>query len=303
MLVANPAASGFTQSLHGDVIRILEEGYRVYAPWPDSPEQALAASRQAAHIGYDVVVAMGGDGTAHTIANGIHGSPTALSVIPSGTTNVLARLLGLGTRPRQAARAIVAARGATRAFPTLGLDIEHTEGTTHRIATFAAGVGYDADAISESELRPLGKVGMGSIHYARSALRVAARYRDRLPTLRVSDGTSDTDAVGVVVQAHDILTYAGMRAMRLGPPPGPLALTVDRMSVARAASLAALGFLRVRLDRLRGVRLWREFLSLRVDADPEATVEADGEVLGQATAVTITPEPRGLTVVDTRQRS
>jgi diacylglycerol kinase family enzyme len=303
MLVANPAASGFTQSLHGDVIRILEEGYRVYAPWPDSPEQALAASRQAARIGYDVVVAMGGDGTAHTIANGIHGSPTALSVIPSGTTNVLARLLGLGNRPRQAARAILAADGATRSSPTLRLDMEHPNGRTTRIATFAAGVGYDADAIFESERSPLGKVGMGSIHYARSAMRVAARYRDRLPTLRVTDGTTASDVVGVIVQAHDELTYVANRAIRLGPPPGPLALTVDRMGRGRAVSLAGLGFLRVRLDRLRGVHLWRNFSSIRVDAEPEAMVEADGEVLGPATAVTITPQPAGLLVVDTVQKS
>ncbi|HUG75368.1 MAG TPA: diacylglycerol kinase family protein, partial [Acidimicrobiia bacterium] len=295
--------SGFTQSLHGDVIRILEERYRVYAPWPDSPEQALAASRQAAQIGYDIVVAMGGDGTAHTVANGIHGSPTALSVIPSGTTNVLARLLGLGNRPRQAARAILTADGATRSFPTLRLDIEHPDGSARRIATFAAGIGYDADAISESERSPLGKVGMGSIHYARSALRVAARYRDRLPTLRVTDGETTSDAVGVIVQAHDELTYIGRRSIRLGPPPGPLALTVDRMRMGRAVSLAGLGFLRVRLDRLPGVRLWRDFTSIKVDAEPEALVEADGEVLGQAAAITITPEPAGLVVVDTAQKS
>jgi diacylglycerol kinase (ATP) len=303
MLVANPAASGFTQSLHGDVIRILEEGYKVYAPWPDSAEQALAASRQAAHIGYDVVVAMGGDGTAHTVANGIHGSPTALSVIPSGTTNVLARLLGLGNRPRQAARAILAADGATRTFPALRLDMEHPDGKATRIATFAAGVGFDAEAISESERSPLGKVGMGSIHYARSTLRVAARYRDRLPTLRVSDGRTSSDVVGVIVQAHDDLTYIGRRAIRLGPPPGPLALTVDRMGTARAISLAGLGFLRIRLDRLGGAQLWRDFAAIEITAEPDALVEADGEVLGQATAITITPEPAGLVVVSTAQKS
>jgi hypothetical protein len=144
---------------------------------------------------------------------------------------------------------------------------------------------------------------MGSIHYARSALRVAARYRDRLPTLRVTDGKADSDVVGVIVQAHDELTYVGGRAIRLGPPPGPLALTVDRMRMGRAISLAGLGFLRVRLDRLRGVRLWRDFKSIRVDAEPEALVEADGEVLGRATAIIITPERAGLTVVDIRQPS
>jgi diacylglycerol kinase family enzyme len=302
MLVANPAASAFTQSLHGDVVRILENGYRVYAPWPESAEQATAAAHQAARIGYDVVVAMGGDGTANAVANGVFGSGTTLGIVPAGTTNVLARLLGFGVRPRKAAEAIVAADDAVRPIPTLRLDLSGPSGDATRIATFAAGIGFDAEVVSESERRPLKKIGFGAIHYARSTLSVASRFGDQLATLRVEAADGRCDAVGVLIQVHDELTYFGRRPMRLGPPPGPMALSIERVRAARMVPLAARALLRRRLDRGSGLRLWRGFDSLKVRAEPAALAEADGEVLGPVSVLTATPQDHGLVGVDTSAR-
>jgi diacylglycerol kinase family enzyme len=297
MLVANPLASGFTQSLHGDVVRILEQGYRVYAPWPESPDRARAETIQAARIGYDVVVAMGGDGTAHTVANGLRGSTTALGVVPAGTTNVLSRIAGFGTRPRQAAAAIVSASGRTRSLPSVRLDLEGPSGSETRVATFAAGVGYDAEAIEESERRPLRKVGFGTLHYVRSALRVAVRFRDRLATLRVEAAGRHADAVGVMVQVHDELTFVGGRALRLGPPPGPVAVTLERIRPLRIVRVATRALTGRRLDRVAGVRLWRDFSSLTVSAEPLALAEADGEVIGRVATLVATPQRDGLLIV------
>lgn len=297
MLVANPLASGFTQSLHGDVVRILEQGYRVYAPWPESPDRARAEALEAARIGYDVVVAMGGDGTAHAVANGLRGSTTALGVVPAGTTNVLARIAGFGNRPRRAAESIVAADGRIRSLPSVRLDLDGPSGSETRVATFAAGVGYDAEAIEESERRPLRKVGFGTVHYARSALRVATRFRDRLATLRVETPSERADAVGVLLQVHDELTFVGRRAMRLGPPPGPVALTVEQIRPLRVVRIAARALTGRRLDRVAGVHLWRGFGKLTVIAEPPALAEADGEIIGPVSALTATPQREGLLVV------
>jgi diacylglycerol kinase family enzyme len=298
MLVANPAASAFTQSLHGDVVRILEREYRVYAPWPESAEQARAAARQAARVGYDMVVAMGGDGTANAVADGVFGSGTTLGIVPAGTTNVLARLLGLGVRPRRAAEAIVAAGDAVRPIPTLRLELSGPSGDQTRIATFAAGIGFDAEVISESERRPLKKIGFGAVHYARSALTVASRFGDELANLRMETTDGHCDAVGVMFQMHHELTYLGRRPMRLGPPPGPMALSIERVRVARMVSVVARALLRRRLDRGSGLRLWRGFDSITVNAEPAALAEADGELLGRVSRLTATPQHGGLFGVD-----
>lgn len=297
MLIANPSASGFTQSLHGDVVRILENGYRVYAPWPDSADQARAAARQAARIGYDAVVALGGDGTANAVANGLFRSGTALGIVPAGTTNVLSRILGFGSRPRRGAEAIVAAGHRTRPLATMSLDLEGSFGHETLIATFAAGVGFDAEVIRESERLPLKKIGFGTLHYSRSALRVAARLSDRMPTLRVESAVGVADAVGAMIQVHDEFTFLGRRPMRLGPPPGPLALSIERVGPTVMVGTVARAVTRRRLDR-GGIRLWRGFDTISVSAEPEALAEADGEILGHVTRLTATPQSDGLVGID-----
>lgn len=54
-----------------------------------------AAIDQAATDGFDVVFAVGGDGTVHEIAKRLIGRPIALGVLPTGSGNGLARHLGI----------------------------------------------------------------------------------------------------------------------------------------------------------------------------------------------------------------
>ena len=65
---------------------------------PSTPRRAGHATelcREAAHEGYDVVVAFGGDGTVNEAANGLLGSPTPLSCLPGGSANVFGKMLGI----------------------------------------------------------------------------------------------------------------------------------------------------------------------------------------------------------------
>lgn len=57
------------------------------------PGHATELSSQAAKDGYDVVVAIGGDGTVNEVGRGITHTNTALAVIPCGSGNGLARHL------------------------------------------------------------------------------------------------------------------------------------------------------------------------------------------------------------------
>ncbi|MDO5704786.1 MAG: diacylglycerol kinase family protein, partial [Paracoccus sp. (in: a-proteobacteria)] len=59
-------------------------------------------ARQAVEDGFDLIVAVGGDGTQAAIAGALAGTETVMGVIPGGTFNYFARDLGVGETPEQA---------------------------------------------------------------------------------------------------------------------------------------------------------------------------------------------------------
>jgi diacylglycerol kinase (ATP) len=63
----------------------------------DSREEALQRARTAVTDGLDVLVAVGGDGTAHLALQAVAGTSTALAILPTGTGNDLANCLGVPT--------------------------------------------------------------------------------------------------------------------------------------------------------------------------------------------------------------
>jgi len=74
------------------------------------PTHASELAQQAASDGYELVVAVGGDGTVHEVINGLMRVPEEsrprLGVVPMGTGNDFAHSLGIDTRPAFALRQV-----------------------------------------------------------------------------------------------------------------------------------------------------------------------------------------------------
>ena len=96
-IVLNPAAGSTDFHLHlSQAVEYLEAcGWQVDQQRTRSRGDGIDLAREAADAGYDVVIAVGGDGTINEVVNGLAGSQTALGVIPAGTANVYAADVGI----------------------------------------------------------------------------------------------------------------------------------------------------------------------------------------------------------------
>ena len=95
LVIVNPYATTMSDRLKSLVVYALQGRYDVHAVDTKAKGHAIELCREAAHEGYDVVVAFGGDGTVNEAANGLAGSATPLTCLPGGATNVYCRMLGI----------------------------------------------------------------------------------------------------------------------------------------------------------------------------------------------------------------
>ncbi|MCX5749118.1 MAG: diacylglycerol kinase family lipid kinase [Candidatus Saganbacteria bacterium] len=59
------------------------------------PLGAVSLAKKAAREGFNLIIAVGGDGTVNEVVNGMAGSASSLAVIPAGKKNNFSRMLGL----------------------------------------------------------------------------------------------------------------------------------------------------------------------------------------------------------------
>ena len=98
LLIANPGAGQVLKraSLIAEVAHCLMEcGLDVDVALARPTDEAARAARKGVKRGYDVIVAMGGDGTIGGVIRGMVGSKSRLGLIPAGTQNDFARSLGI----------------------------------------------------------------------------------------------------------------------------------------------------------------------------------------------------------------
>lgn len=173
--IINPK-SGVTQK-HGivDLIhRLIDKNiYTHEVVFTQAPKHATALSREAAGNKYDVVVAVGGDGSVNEVAKGLIDSNTALAFIAAGSGNGMARHLRI---PMDFEKALhVINTGKVIPIDTLRANDEFCTGTI--------GVGFDAHVahlFSQSPKR-------GYSTYVKLVLTEFYKYKPQMRELLVDD--------------------------------------------------------------------------------------------------------------------
>src|SRR5579859_1781070 len=74
---------------------LLDNGLEPQVLYTTPEDGGEGMARQAAEEGVELVIAAGGDGTIHAVANGLIGTQSILGIIPTGTMNNLAHSLNI----------------------------------------------------------------------------------------------------------------------------------------------------------------------------------------------------------------
>jgi diacylglycerol kinase family enzyme len=179
---------------------------------------AAALACRAMREGFDVVIALGGDGTVNEVVNGlltdgVHPGVPALGVVPCGSTNVFARALGLPNDPFEATSILIDALTTGRQR-RIGLGQ-----ADDRWFAFTAGLGLDAAVVAAVEShRRRGKKSTHALYIRTAVIRFfAENRREPAITIEFPDGKSIRSLFMTIVTNCDPWTYVGDHPMSPTP--------------------------------------------------------------------------------------
>ena len=159
--IVNPAAGGGRSAkLAGPAIaRLREKGLHIDVFASTAPGHAAELAREAYDQGYRRFIAVGGDGTAHEILNGIftHAGANArisLGFLPLGTGNSFLRDFA-----DNGAEAALQALLENRKRPVDLLRLTHSKGEIYAFNLLSVGFTADVATLTNRYFKPLGPVG------------------------------------------------------------------------------------------------------------------------------------------------
>ncbi len=202
LMIVNPYATTVSDRLRQLVVYALRGRFEVDAIDTEAPGHATELCREAAHEGYDVVVAFGGDGTVNEAANGLLGSPTPLCALPGGSANVFAKMLGIPGDIVDATEHLLAMADS---WHPRRVDLGVVNG---RCFTFSSGLGIDASVVERVDANPRMKARLGPYFFTWIAVSTfLRRYLLRPPRMKVHTGGETLEGVTAIVQNGSPFTY------------------------------------------------------------------------------------------------
>src|SRR5262245_36988962 len=168
--------------------------------------------REALAAGCDVVLVLGGDGTARLVAEPLLGTGVPLGLLPAGTGNLLARNLRIPPNSLEAALAV--AVGGHRWTIDVGqaeIDVSGEDETpTRHTFLVMAGLGFDAEVMAS--VTPTLKERVGWLAYVLVGMRNLRGRRTRVG-IRLDDGEQITLRVRSVIVGNCGELIGGVQLM------------------------------------------------------------------------------------------
>ncbi|CAN5437911.1 diacylglycerol kinase family protein [soil metagenome] len=211
LIIVNPYATTVSDRLKNLVVYALQSRYEVEAIMTEAKDHANEIGREAHDGGYDLVVAFGGDGTLNEVANGLAGTDIPLTMLPGGSTNVVARTLGI---PNDVVDATEHLLGLADDFRPRKIDLGLV-GERHFL--FAAGAGLDAMVVKRVDAHPKLKTKAGDWYYTWAAVTGFNRHYllGNPARLRLESEQGMVEGLTTIVQNSDPYSYYGKHQLRV----------------------------------------------------------------------------------------
>jgi len=298
LLIVNTSASSVTVRARVVIHRALSADHDVVLKETNRRGHAARLAQGAAADGLDAVVVLGGDGTLNEAANGLAGSPTALAVLPGGSTNVFARTLGFSNDPIEATSQLLSALSA-RSVDRVGLGQLNS-----RYFLFHAGIGFDAAVVAQVEkLAPLKRYAGPAWFVMATLLTWATGYDRHRPAFSVlaNEAVIDDGYFSVCLNT-DPYTYFGNRPMHLAPGTSlktALSLaTFQKLSLGTVVPMLASAFGDgSKAARSAHVSLLQDLESVTIKGYRPVPYQVDGDYVGEADHIELRWEAEALSLV------
>ena len=253
----------------------------IYHTTPEETGSGLARHLAEEHV--ELVIAAGGDGTIHAVANGLAGSDSIMGIVPTGTMNNLAHSLNIPDTIPDACTAI--AKGETHTID-LGKVNDH-------LFLEVAGVGLEAALFpAAEEIKHPGF--LSTMQGTMKGLKTLLSFK---PTrLSISSGSGRRIYTALQVTICNAPFYGAHLQL------APMILMDDGLlDVIIYRDFSKLEYLRHAVSISQGRRPYQpkiqhlQLKELRIDADQPLEIQADGEVIGN-TPASISIWPKALRV-------
>jgi diacylglycerol kinase (ATP) len=227
LAIVNPAAGGGRSARRAglELAGLKEKGLRIDVIESTGPNHASELAAEGYQQGYRRFLAVGGDGTAHEVINGIfqrpQGTRVELGFLPLGRGNSFLR--DFTTRGAEASlQALVEGRKR----PVDVLCLQHDQGTIYSFNLLSVGFTADVGAITNRVFKPFGQFGyllgvfVKVVQLNRSAFKVRCdddREWDERRCLFLSFNNSKFTGGTMLIAPHADATDGLVEYVRWGP--------------------------------------------------------------------------------------
>ncbi len=232
----------------------------------------------------DVVVAAGGDGTVGEVATALAHTATPMGIIPAGSTNIIAKELGIPARPGDALDLIA------RNHVILRMDLAFVN---DRAMLHMAGAGFDSRLFAMTDPRLKRRFGWGA--YFPAGIRASlARPASLLVTTEAETFRVDSPLI-LLANGASIIS----RHLRIDSKPTVddgvldlyIVLAIHPLPTMETLMHAMLGGLGDAPDVI-----YRQVTSVHIESDQPLPYQIDGDVMGNL-PIDVTVAPHALRVI------